>query len=132
MERKIEFRGKSVETDKWVYGFFCETTNGVTCIVENDCFVAVKPETVGQFTGFISSDGQSIFEHDIVYADTLPWGGYEKVRTGIYQVKFALFRWYLEDIAPLETSVGDLDIVHDRKIILVGNIFDNPERMKKD
>lgn len=72
MSREILFRGKNVETKKWVYGFyniykmpiinierpFIKDKEGYDC--------AIIPETIGQFCGLTDENGVKIFENDIV------------------------------------------------------------------
>lgn len=73
MNREIKFRGKSVNTDEWIYGgyyfdgmfpFIVATENG------RYVFYGVHPDTVGQYTGlketcsgdiitFVPSDGST-------------------------------------------------------------------------
>jgi hypothetical protein len=55
MNREIKFRGKSINTKKWVYGYFVrdETLKrGGWGIIpgKSDEWIDVIPETVGQYT----------------------------------------------------------------------------------
>ena len=83
--REILFKGKSVETGEWVYGFFVsymdygnqletyifeqeQVNRGIDLGGYLDCckMTEVIPETVGQFTGMTDMDGNKIFEGDIM------------------------------------------------------------------
>jgi len=66
--RKIEFRGKSVKTNEWVYGYLIEgEADGKLYIGKNNMqLTEVDPETVGLFIGFDDKYNKTIYEGDIV------------------------------------------------------------------
>lgn len=69
--REILFRGKQIDTDEWVYGWYaplvCNDRTVIPCIKDsNGSDWKVKPETVGQYTGFTDDKDVRIFEGDIV------------------------------------------------------------------
>lgn len=74
MTREIKFRGKDIETDKWVDGDLIQRMGYMPSIMfpynsngkvrYGEC--AVKRETVGQFTGLHDKNGNEIYEGDIV------------------------------------------------------------------
>lgn len=70
--REIKFRGKEINTGKWVYGFYTQGSfidpntekETVRHIIDNGMLHDVVPETIGQYTGLKDKNGKEIYEGD--------------------------------------------------------------------
>ena len=126
--RTIKFRGKSCNTGEWFYGnLYVADSFGSTYIHKSmDSFLEVYSETIGQFTGLKDKNGKEIYEGDIVkwkadnrlYAVIFNWGMFYASVEVCNQEIYGGF--------PLHALVGD-----EKGIEIVGNIYDNPELLKK-
>lgn len=125
--REILFRGKSLETGEWVYGYPFVHAKGtpyeeVYILEELDqrdfisdiwkVAVAVDPKTVGQFIGSLDRQDNKIFEGDITGV-FLPSG--EMIQCELMLMDEAVWKGN----AVLQTFSRFCEVV--------GNIFDTPE-----
>lgn len=125
MNRIVEFRGKSIKTGEWVYGYYftkllCdgEPRHHYIKFDGNDG-IEVRPDSVGEFTGFYDKNGRQIFEGDIIEkprGDSMLkfWVSFETQRNGLH-------RYRKNGI-----EFNRLDKVLPFKVEVIGNIHDNP------
>lgn len=124
--REILFRGKRLDNSKWVYGSFAFIAQDDRPAIRarNDewhGWVAVEPETVGQFTGLHDKDGKRIFEGDLVKAERIvngdEWFGVVVWWNGCFAIQGGKYR-----------NVPAIDLFRGYEVI--GNIHDNPELLE--
>lgn len=126
MRDRYLFRGKRTDSGEWVYGLlgrYNPDYENANIIDEFECLVPVKTETVGQYIGFNDKNGTRIFEDDIVNDEQ---SGYN------YFIK-----WFPEYACfSLANKNGNMEFGCDEfeiflnDLIVIGNIYDNPELLK--
>lgn len=126
--RTIQFRGKRVDNGKWVYGFLADEDyiNDVNSVDLSS--IEVDKETVGQFTGLFCSNGDEIYEGDILRITQVRPKNEANVDRGICVVEFSVWngwsvgtRWDRYAFNPN----NPIDVIE-----IIGNIHDNPELLK--
>jgi uncharacterized phage protein (TIGR01671 family) len=132
MKREILFRGKRVDTNEWVYGYYVclnEAKHFIyTGYAETDCgnyypdYYEVIPETVGQYICMSDKHGTKLFEGDVIDIEYVDF-------TRRYWVKYKEDRaWYA--LEPVPRRFVDEWLDHDTITYsseIIGNIYDNPE-----
>ena len=142
MIREIKFRAKTVNEGEWIYGM--TISRGTIARKKDDLFMEVSegkwkgiiPETLCQFTGLRDIKGNEIYDGDILDTKTsnLVPNGYSFICKWIesgfaleyqgrtYGVKESN-RW-MNKYPLCQKNVEDL--------LIMGNIYDNPELVKHD
>lgn len=143
--REIKFKGKSQETNEWVCGQLLYLGNQpfiVGGLVEANSeytniewWQPVYPNSVGRFTGLKNSQGNEIFEGDIVkflYKPTYPFGDSEFDEVVICKVSVCVTgKFILEKNQSDEFEESLYNAVnYDDELTVIGNIHDNPELIK--
>ena len=130
--RKIEFRGKTVDSGEWIYGDLIQMDD--ECYIQYTEYVSqgewdssytdevgevVDTETVGQYTGLTDKNGTKIFEGDIIRINE------HYTRVVRYSEVKASFVTCDEN-----QWIGYLKDYDEHPIRVIGNIYDNPELLK--
>ncbi len=129
--REIKFRGKRVEDNRWVFGYYVLTHDSHRIIYEDYegfyCEEEVIPESVGQYTGIKDKKHREIYEGDIVEQEllgnvSLDFGsfiGVVKFIDGTYMIENAEGTFGVELFS--ETNPNEA----------IGNIYENPELLEE-
>ena len=134
--RTIKFRGWGIHVKRWIFGDLLtasEDGRAIQYYDEEDGWMCdnVNEKTVGQFTGFYDTNGQPIFEGDILKCrikkfEHIPYVvGY---RLGLFET-----RPNNQNLAssPLKYLLNDDDEGTALKSwTIIGNIHDNPELLE--
>lgn len=143
MSRTIKFRGKSIKTDEWVYGWYCQIddihiiVNPKKTSILNDSdnlrspdwviydVIEVTPETVGQLTGLHDKNGKEDWIDDIVKAKV----GQFIYRRRIFQAESGAYCINLPTIGVTDgqSAIMLITIEHTN----IGNFWENPELLEK-
>lgn len=137
--RENKFRGKSIETGEWVYGYYVYTHDRHRIIYEDYegfyCEEEVDPETVGQYINLKDKAGREIYEGDILNLKTRKHNGsfFDLEIETIY--KQSVIEWWqshsnigyrLRD-AKGKTMMIKPSSLNTMEAEVIGNIYDNPE-----
>ena len=143
MQRKIKFRGKELETGKWVYGGLFKEPAPPQCFektLEDKYWIVypdprympdwnlpykmvrtdVERETIGQYTGLKDKNGKEIYEDDIVYViseDENAFILWDNV-TSSYVIQF-------------NSWCADFHNYYEKELEVVGNIYDNKNLLEE-
>lgn len=123
--------GKPLESN-WVYGgIFPQNNGGDFAIIYSQDPVEKFPvyaDTVGQYAGLKDRNRTRIFESDIV-AD-IDSGNIGVVKFGVYNLKH--YGFYIEWMGNIHYRNDICYWAKNRLIKIIGNIFDNPELLRKE
>ena len=130
--REILFRGKTINTGEWVYGYYCPHTFGnFPCkdaimpkdMLDSGCWTAERiiSESIGQYTGLTDKNGEKIFEGDLCLCDRHINDRFDKI---VFEIKFDECRGFYGE------NFNEIEAYEFCMCEIVGNIYDNPELLK--
>ncbi|ACO04872.1 MAG TPA: hypothetical protein DEP48_02935 [Persephonella sp.] len=105
-------------------GFELGLTNIVDGIAVYSGFgllIEVRPETIGQFTGYYDANSKPIYEGDLIVSAIMK-------ESPIYQVIWSRNSWKIKDTCEWDFST---EADPSENYIVVGNIYQNPELIGK-
>lgn len=149
MSREILFRGKRVDNGEWVYGYLfddgyqkprhvfvgglmIDEYKGTACDewdINGIDFYDVKPNTICQYTGLTDKNGKKIFEGDIVrYGEVCG-----EVKFGLHESNWQIGKYNQGFFVtfPKEYLLRNELGYWRNKIVVAGNVFDNPELLEE-
>jgi uncharacterized phage protein (TIGR01671 family) len=131
--REILFRGKRLDKDKWVEGYYTafnpDIGNDIPVIENRVNDYVVSLDTVGQYTGLKDRNGKKIFEGDIVEGHC-----HSAWRHDLQRCEVAYGRDGFE--ARHYVNCGDelryftYRVLFSKDVVVIGNIHDNPELLE--
>lgn len=156
MNRVIKFRGKDIETGKWVYGFYVRLedtfrkpidgkeriTHRIYPGFADSCashdgydfsgdWYEVDPDTIGQFTGFYDRKGQEIYESDIITYLNHRMDGTGFIEQGKVEWRQEEGCYVFVNRFPTRDNRELVTpLIRCKEIMVIGNIHDNPEMLE--
>ena len=146
MRKEILFRGKCVSDSKyageWVTGGYVPLSEDITPNKEGlimrflggDTTITyhVDSDTVGQFTGLLDKHGKQVFGGDIV--ECVSWNEYfskdgQPMESFIRKMYVDFRKGGFKMVEPMPEPMKDneLDIIYNGDIVVIGNVYDNPD-----
>lgn len=132
--KEILFRAKRVDNGEWIEGYFVkyqpsasknEWKTGIVPVYASDNYlIAVKLETVCQYTGLRDKNRIKIFEGDICKNHIL------EDKTGIVVIKEDYAEWKSRTSNKKEIMIPLFYLKYGTEWEVIGNIFDNPELLE--
>lgn len=129
--REIEFRGKDIHFNKWVYGYYHYLANTKEeCILEyyRNTSTVIDRNTLGQYTGLKDKNSKMIFEGDIV-KQSIHYINSDEDEEYVSIVKWKQ-DWCAFALNHINGMIGSSYFTVNDNVEVVGNIYDNPELLE--
>ena len=127
-KRERLYRGKRLDNGEWFYGNeiwspWLGDASFVT-LSDHEHIANVDPETVCEFTGASTGNGNKIFEGDII--DIPGWVvAYSDGMNCCYGLQVG---WYIQR----DNWESCMELQETDRFVVIGNIYDNPEMIRKE
>lgn len=130
MDKEIKFRGKSIDTDRWIYGFYLEKLGKSFMQVDGEVILTpVDPATVGQYIGLADKLGSGAYLGDIVrFTQTRELRGHHKTVSDTYTGTVS-YNFYGQ--ACLMVGEREFHIDNLWKGEIIGNVTDSIDLLTK-
>lgn len=98
--REIKFRGKYIDTNEWVYGYYLKQERHVIFDPSGiGTYYVIDSNTLGQFTGLHDKTGKEKYKDDIEKSGN---GRIWVIKHGYYKIAMpgnliGLYGWYMQD-----------------------------------
>ena len=155
--REYRFRGKEIDTGKWVYGGLFKEPAPPQCFekaLEDKYWIVypnprympdwnlpyemvrtdVNPKTIGQYTGIKDENGKEIYSGDIIEFSYDMFVGNFDTFVAKGKVVFKEGAFYVEVFENERTTKDEAYLLYSINldtIEVIGNIYDNPELLEE-
>lgn len=122
MNREIKFRGKKVNNDEWMYGYYYVKTHRHIILMDFGDYYAraeVDPKSVGQYTGLKDKNEKEIYKNDLVKRFEEDKGILVVFNDGAFCFDEATSWIFCQDLAGRHYEV-------------IGNTTDNPKLLEEN